>query len=32
MIHAVKHAAYEEALAEVVVEDGEFIDVTLVPV
>jgi hypothetical protein len=28
----VKDAAYEKALAEVVVEDGEFIDITLVPV
>ncbi len=32
VIHAVEDAAYEEVLAEVVVEDGEFIDVTLVPI
>src|SRR5882762_7304231 len=30
--HAVEYAAHEKTLAEVVVEDSEFIDITLVPV
>ena len=32
MIDAMKHTAYEEALAEVVVENGQFVDIAMMPV
>jgi hypothetical protein len=31
-IHAVKNAAHEKPLTEVVVENGEFVDITMMPV
>ena len=31
-LHAMKHAAHEEALAEVVVENGQFVDIAMMPV
>jgi hypothetical protein len=31
-VHAVKDAAHEEAFAEIVVENGEFVDITMMPV